>query len=36
LQEHGFLDYIVHRKELKQKLALSFKLLMKQPMAAAE
>jgi len=25
--EHGFLDYIVHRKELKKKLALSLKML---------
>jgi acetyl-CoA carboxylase carboxyl transferase subunit beta len=28
LQEHGFLDYIVHRKELKTKLSLSLDLLL--------
>lgn len=30
LQEHGFLDYIIHRKDLKKKIALSFRLLTRQ------
>lgn len=30
LQEHGFLDYIVHRKDLKKNIALSLRLLTRQ------
>ncbi len=36
LQEHGFLDYIVHRKELKTQLALSYDLLLNRVTAVAE
>ncbi len=36
LQEHGFLDYIVHRKDLKSKVVLSFRMLMNQIVAKEE
>jgi acetyl-CoA carboxylase carboxyl transferase subunit beta len=31
--EHGFLDYIVARKDLKLKLALSLRMMLKDPVA---
>ena len=33
LLEHGFLDYIVHRKELKNQLHASLSILLQQPAA---
>ncbi len=36
LLEHGFLDFIVHRKDLKKKVTDYIKLVMNKPMAIAE